>query len=678
MSDEEKIQIAALGLLGLFGRRPKSRGRSQSPRPQGRSRSRRPRRSQLQKRVEKRRTKILEFEDSLVREFNEEEQEILNDDPKIYSALQPQRDAVYASIRAGWDIWMKLGPIERDLFSTQKTPTAKELSEYNDKLDELDDNNNELVKRLVEYSDRKETERQQKAERQEDEWVKQLGRNETMRQEAEIEEAERQRQEKAKRLEIQRQERKMLEKKKQDAADYVAGIIQKEKEKEAERQRQEAERQRQEDERQRLEAAKKAEREQDAERQKETFTDYLVKFWNMFDKVDNDDDGKLSKNELWTYLRANEDLKADLDANVEGGRQRLLKAMDENKDGFLSRMEFAVYCAHKLLGTEPIPQEVAIRQYYYNQNFTGGWDTISDDLIERYNKVGERDKTLLILEGNGLMERTEDGKLNFIVNKDNEPKWRAVYEITKNGNKRGHSAFIQGLMKGLLNRVTKSNRNNVNLKDMKNGKIFEKPIDDEEGGYKKYNIDDMVKKTSRGEQLDPSKAMDLAELILDDVKNGINRFKSTRDETTTETELPKGDEDDDDDGFLEDIKDIVADDDDGFVDNVQDIPLLPLPPKVVNPAESKPIDVVDVQEPLLDNGKPFRRIKDGFKMVKKLYPKSMIGRRFRTVRGIYEVTSQRKEGNNRDPTPNEYKKLPGLVQSPRMNTFKPLQLNLRF
>ena len=152
--------------------------------------------------------------------------------------------------------------------------------------------------------------------------------------------------------------------------------------------RQEAERQAK-LEAERQEAERREAERREAERENETFTfrNYLVKFWNMFDTVDKDRNGKLSKNELRTYLRANEQLKSDLGASVEGesARARLFQAMDENRDGTFSRMEFAVYCAHKLFGTDPIEDEVAIRQFYYsNDPDTGGWDDITQYLIDRY------------------------------------------------------------------------------------------------------------------------------------------------------------------------------------------------------------------------------------------------------------------------------------------------------
>jgi hypothetical protein len=67
--------------------------------------------------------------------------------------------------------------------------------------------------------------------------------------------------------------------------------------------------------------------------------------------------------------------------------------MDENKTGFMDRMEFAVFCAHKLFGTEPIENEVAIRKFYYNKDKTGGWQTITGDLVEKFNNdIQERKK----------------------------------------------------------------------------------------------------------------------------------------------------------------------------------------------------------------------------------------------------------------------------------------------
>ena len=291
MSDEEKIQIAALGLLGLFGLAKRS-GNAERLEAERREAERQEAERQEAERQEA--------------ERREAERKRKEAEAERQAKLEAERQEA-----------------ERQEAERQKAEAEAE------------------AERQRQEAERKRKEAEAEAERQ--------------RQEAERREAERQAKLEAERREAERKR--------------------KEAEAEAERQRQEAERQKAEAER------------QEAEREKETFTfrKFLVKFWNMFDTVDKDRNGILSKNELWTYLKANEQLKADLGASVEGGRARLFQAMDENKDGSFSRMEFAVYCAHKLFGTDPIEDEVAIRQFYYNNDpDTGGWNDITQDLIDDY------------------------------------------------------------------------------------------------------------------------------------------------------------------------------------------------------------------------------------------------------------------------------------------------------
>jgi hypothetical protein len=138
---------------------------------------------------------------------------------------------------------------------------------------------------------------------------------------------------------------------------------------------------------------------QDEKRPEVSFNDYLVKFWNLFREAlkeaeKSEENPKLSKVRLWTFLNKNQKLKKDLNADRPGARNALLTAMDENQDGAFSRMEFAVFCAHKLFGTKPITNEVAIRQFYYDKDETGGWSTISKEQIDAYKLDMLSDKVL--------------------------------------------------------------------------------------------------------------------------------------------------------------------------------------------------------------------------------------------------------------------------------------------
>ena len=112
----------------------------------------------------------------------------------------------------------------------------------------------------------------------------------------------------------------------------------------------------------------------------------LKLFWFLFDEVDTNRNGTVSKTELQQYLKSEAPLKNLVGADVRkedgGGWQVLYTAMDADQNGSFSRMEFGVFCAHKLIGTKPIDDEVAIRQFHYEKDGSGGWDDISADMIQ--------------------------------------------------------------------------------------------------------------------------------------------------------------------------------------------------------------------------------------------------------------------------------------------------------
>ncbi|MDA7838694.1 hypothetical protein N9A45_00005, partial [bacterium] len=120
-----------------------------------------------------------------------------------------------------------------------------------------------------------------------------------------------------------------------------------------------------------------------------TFQEQLALFWYVFDTVDRDSNGTLTKNELRSYLQQNADVKQKLGVRnstteTTMGWRELYAAIDENRNQVFERMEFAVFCAHKMSNSEPIENEVAIRNYFYNDGNRLVPETIPQEMLDEY------------------------------------------------------------------------------------------------------------------------------------------------------------------------------------------------------------------------------------------------------------------------------------------------------
>ena len=122
-----------------------------------------------------------------------------------------------------------------------------------------------------------------------------------------------------------------------------------------------------------------------------------------------------------------------------------------------------------------------------------------------------------ILRDAGVMIENDDGTVEYKIDQTNISAWeRVIEDISALDKKQAFSLLYQAVLKGMYKDTRTSN---ISLKDLRSGKVL-KP-----GGFEKYIGDYLTKPNKRGlRQVDQYKAATIATLIIDDLKKGINLF----------------------------------------------------------------------------------------------------------------------------------------------------------
>lgn len=125
-----------------------------------------------------------------------------------------------------------------------------------------------------------------------------------------------------------------------------------------------------------------------------------------------------------------------------------------------------------------------------------------------------------ILKDAGVMIENSDGTVEYKIDQTNVSAWeRVIKDIKALDKKQASSVLYQAVLKGMYKDTRTSKSSNISLKDLKSGKVL-KP-----GGFEKYIGDYLTDPNQRGlQQVDQYKAAEIATRILDDLKKGINLF----------------------------------------------------------------------------------------------------------------------------------------------------------
>ena len=87
-----------------------------------------------------------------------------------------------------------------------------------------------------------------------------------------------------------------------------------------------------------------------------------------------------------------------------------------------------------------------------------------------------------------------------------------------------------------------------------------------------------------------------------------------------------------------------------------------------------------ITDPVLrdKNGNKFSSVREGYMAARRKYRGRMKGKLFETTDGVYKVTKGRGMRDSAQIRDEEYEQVIRPVTGPRINAFKPLQMNLRF
>lgn len=125
-----------------------------------------------------------------------------------------------------------------------------------------------------------------------------------------------------------------------------------------------------------------------------------------------------------------------------------------------------------------------------------------------------------IMRDAGVLTENDDGTVEYKIDQTNVSAWeRVIKDIKALNKKQAFSLLYQAVLKGMYKDTRTSKSSNISLKDLKSGKVL-KP-----GGFEKYIRDYLTDPNQRGlRQVDQYKAATIATLIIDDLKKGINLF----------------------------------------------------------------------------------------------------------------------------------------------------------